>query len=170
MAHKILALDQSTQCSGYALFEEQELVKVGHISPDGEYIERIVKLKQWLDKITDELGNDFEVAIEDIQLQEFEPNGGSRARDFGITTFKKLAHAQGAILTLLAEKGIKYTVVPSSVWKKTCGIKGKQRNEQKKNAQNFAIDTYKIKPTQDEADAVCIGFHILKNNSKFDWS
>ncbi len=169
MSHFLLALDQSTQCSGYAIFREQELLTVGHVSPTGEYIERIVKLKQWLDKITDDLGSDFEVAIEDIQLQEFEPNGKGRSRDMGVTTFKKLAHVQGAILTLLAEKGIKYTIVPSSVWKKTCNVKGKRRDEQKKNAQDFIIDTYKIKPTQDEADAACIGFHILKNKG-FDWS
>ena len=30
------------------------------------------------------------------------------------------------------------------------------------------INKYKIKPTQDEADAICIGYHAL--NRGFDWS
>lgn len=167
----LLALDQSTATTGYAIFKDQELLTYGHLSPDGEYLNRIVELRDWVDKVTESLNNDLEVAIEDIQLQEYEPNGGKKfSKDFGVTTYKKLAHVQGAILSLIVKKNIPYYIVPSAAWKKTCQIKGRIRNEQKKNAQEFVIKNYNIKPTQDEADAICIGYHILQNCVGFDWS
>jgi hypothetical protein len=48
---------------------------------------------------------------------------------------------------LLDEKKIPYQVVPSVTWKSTLGIKGKNRQEQKKNAQLWVINTYNQKPT-----------------------
>lgn len=171
MSKFLLALDQSTATTGYAVFKDQELLTVGHIDPSGsDYLERIVHLRRWLNNIINTLEEDIEVAIEDIQLQQFEPNGtGRQSKDFGVTTYKKLAHVQGAILNLLVARKIKYSIIPSSSWKKTCKIKGQHRNEQKKMAQQFVKETYNIKATQDEADAVCIGYHALKNKG-LDWS
>lgn len=169
MSKFLLALDQSTAITGYAVFKGQELITYGHIHPEGEYMLRISKLRDWLENIIDTLNGDVEVIIEDIQLQKYEPNGKKiKAKDFGVVTYKKLAHVQGALLSLLEKENIKYDVISSSAWKKTCGVTGKIRNEQKKNAQAFVINKYKIKPTQDEADAICIGYHAL--NRGFDWS
>ena len=179
MTNFLLALDQSTQTTGYAIFKDGELIRSGHVSPTGEYITRIVKLRAWVNQVINTLlafSEDaiVEVAIEDIQLQEFEPNGGKRvSRDLGVTTFKKLAHVQGALLTLFEELKIKYHIVPSATWKNQCKITGKKRDEQKRKAQEFVITNYNIKPTQDEADAVCIGHSVLKKEpqtSGFDWS
>ena len=162
----LLALDQSTQTTGYAIFQDSKLLTYGHIDPTGEYIERIAKLRKWASSVCDSLDDELEIAIEDIQLQEFEPNGGKRvSKDFGVTTFKKLAHVQGALLSLFAERKIKYHIVSSNSWKSLCKIQGRRRDEQKRNAQQFVIDTYEIKPTQDEADAICIGHYVLKTQS-----
>ena len=171
----LLALDQSTQTTGYAIFKDKELLTKGHIDPTGkDYIERISKLRKWVNNIINTLDGDLEIAIEDIQLQEFEPGGGKRAaRDMGVTTYKKLAHVQGALLSLFAEHNIPYQIVSSNSWKSYCKIGGRQRNEQKKNAQDFVIMNYKIKPTQDEADAICIGHYALKiqkSDEGFTWS
>ena len=63
----LLALDQSTATTGYAVFKGQELLTYGHISPSGkDYIERIAKLRKWLEGILDTMDGDIEVAIEDI--------------------------------------------------------------------------------------------------------
>lgn len=171
----LLALDQSTQTTGYAIFKDKELLTHGHIDPKGkDYIERISKLRKWVNNIIDTLDGDIEIAIEDIQLQEYEPGGGKRAaKDFGIITYKKLAHVQGALLSLFAEKQISYQIVSSNSWKSYCKIGGRHRDEQKKKAQDFVTTNYKIKPTQDEADAICLGHYALKiqkNNDGFDWS
>lgn len=166
----LLALDQSTQVTGYALFNRttQELVAFGHISPkDNDYVARIAKLCEWLENILDLYKNDVEVVIEDIQLQEYEPNGNKkRAKEFGVITFKKLAHVQGALLTVVKRRNLPYDIISSSSWKSTCGIKGRIRNEQKANAKKFAETTYQVNLIQDEADAICIGYHCLhlKNN------
>jgi hypothetical protein len=52
-------------------------------------------------------------------------------------------------------------------------IKGRTRPDQKRNAAIWVENTYGIKPTQDECDAICIGAHFFKNNLSnqgFDWS
>lgn len=175
MAKFLLALDQSTQTTGYAIFKDNELLTKGHVDPSGsDYVERIAKLRQWVSKIISTLDDELEIVIEDIQLQEFEPNGGKRAaRDLGITTYKKLAHVQGALLSLFAENKIKYRIVSSNSWKSYCKIGGRRRDEQKKNAQLFIAQTYGIKATQDEADAICIGHYALglsQKESGFNWS
>ena len=49
MSKFLLALDQSTQTTGYAVFKDRELITVGHISPSGnDYMKRIVKTRNWL--------------------------------------------------------------------------------------------------------------------------
>ena len=63
------------------------------------------------------------------------------------------------------------TAVLSTVWKSTLGIKGKDRAAQKKAAQAWVEQTYGVKPTQDECDAICIGAHYVNNKVEvFDWS
>lgn len=65
---------------------------------------------------------------------------------------------------------IKNSAVLSTVWKSTLGIKGKDRPEQKRNAQKYIENMYGLKPTQDECDAICIGLHkIIENNKNFNW-
>lgn len=171
MSKFLLALDQSTQTTGYAVFKDRELITVGHISPSGnDYMKRIVKTRNWLERIIFTLDGEIEVVLEDIQLQELEPNGTKKfAKNMGVDVFKKLAHVQGALISLLEEKKIKYSVVIASSWKKSCKITGIHRDEQKKSAQAFVLKNYNKKVTQDEADAICIGYHHLKNTG-FDWS
>lgn len=158
----LLALDQSTKITGYAVFNGQELIAHGHVTFSGsDYINRIVQLRQWLNGIIDSVDGSIQVALEDIQLQDAKGTGVT-----GLPTYKKLAHVQGALMTLLEEKRISYQLVLASSWKSTCGVKGKRREEQKKNAQLYVKNTYGFDPTSDEADAICLGLHVLKH----DWS
>ena len=87
-----------------------------------------------------------------------------------VQTFKVLSEVYGVILETLEEIKVKYYIVSSNTWKSTLKIKGKNRPEQKRAAQQYVLDTYEVKPTQDEADAICIGAHIVKTASGFDWS
>ena len=89
-----------------------------------------------------------------------------------VQTFKVLAEVFGVIYELVISLGLPYQVVFSGTWKSTCGIKGKARDEQKKNAQKYVNDTFHIKATQDESDAICIGIHASRNlpSEGFDWS
>lgn len=159
----IIALDQSTQLTGYAIFQDKDLIAHGVFSPSGDYEHRIVKLRQWLLDKLEPLKPNVEVYFEDIQLQELGKG------NIGVTTFKKLAHVQGALIVTCIEEDVPYTIVPAATWRKTCGVKGRVRNEYKPAAQAHVLEKYGIQATEDEADAICIGEYGVKNFS-LDWS
>lgn len=159
----IIALDQSTQITGYAIFQDKDLIAHGVFSPSGDYEHRIVKLRQWLLDKLEPLKPNVEVYFEDIQLQDLGRG------NIGVTTFKKLAHVQGALMVTCIEENIPYTIVPAATWRKTCGVKGRVRSEYKPAAQAHVLEKYGIQATEDEADAICIGEHGVKNFS-LDWS
>lgn len=158
---KLLALDQASRISGYAIFDGEKLVDFGKIELEDEEIgPRLVVLRNQILKLIQD--NDIEVvAFEDIQMQT---SIGSN-----VQTFKVLANVYGIILELLEEIKMKYYIVPSVKWKSTLNIKGKKRPEQKQNAQNYVVETYDVKPTQDECDAICIGAHIIQTELKTAW-
>ena len=83
-------------------------------------------------------------------------------RDVGIKTFKILAEVFGVVHELVTELDMDYTTVPPIVWKATFKIAGKGRAKEKKLAQEYVFNTYGIRCTEDEADATCIGAHVIK--------
>lgn len=161
--NKLLALDQSSIITGYAIFEDDKLIHYGKFkAEDSDIGQRLVYIKKQIQKLIED-NNIDEVVFEDIQFQNNVVNN--------VQTFKILAEVFGVIYEFLSEKNIKNSSVLASSWKSTLGIKGKNRPEQKRNAQDFILNTFKIKPTQDECDAICIGYHHILNKSKnFDWS
>lgn len=157
---KLLALDQSSKITGYAIFENNKLIKYGKLSyDDSDLGTRLVKLRSDLKDLIEQTQID-EVIMEDIQYQ---PN-------IGIDTFKVLAETFGVVYELLTEMRIPNSSVWSTSWKSVLGIKGKTRPEQKRNAQNYVVTHYGVKPTQDECDAICIGLYKLNRKPDFDWS
>ena len=156
---KILALDQATRVSGYAIFSDDKLIDYGKIVTDNPDIGiRLTEIRKQIKALIQKHGI-TEVIMEDIQLQE------------NVQTFKALAEVFGVIYELIISLGIPVSAVLASSWKSTLGIKGKDRATQKRNAQQWVEKTYGIKPTQDECDAICIGEHHLKTRqNSFDWS
>ena len=155
---KLLALDQSSKISGYAIYDDEKLIDYGKFSFDDPDLGiRLRKIKNKIRQlITD--NNIEQVVFEDIQMQE------------NVETFKILAMVLGVIEELLTELGLPHETVLASSWKSTLKIKGKQRAEQKRNAQSWVINMYNIKPTQDECDAICIGKHYLLQKIHNNWS
>lgn len=169
----LLALDQATNVTGYAIYEDGELFKYGKIKFEGDAIERIHKARVWLEDFIKVLQNNMdendkiEVILEDIQYQEKYEAGGLS----NVQTFKTLAWLQGVLIELLYSKNIKYSTCYASEWKATFGIKGRARTEQKRNAQAYVADKLGIKATQDECDAILIGNHkIVQEDKVYDWS
>ena len=162
---RILSLDQASYTTGYTVFDTGKIIKVSHFDCIGDDLAD--RLVQFREKITN-LINGYEideVVCEDIQLQD--KNG----KEVGIKTFKILAEVLGVLCELLQELDMDYTIVPPIVWKATFKIAGKGRTEEKKLAQKYVLNQYGIKCTEDEADSVCIGLHLLKKSaSEFDWS
>lgn len=156
MSNRLLALDQASKCTGWAIFEDCELKSYGKISLDDPNTDiRLVQLRQGIQTLVADYNID-EVIFEDIQQQNNVANN--------VQTFKVLAEVYGVVSELLQEIQIPHSTVLAASWKSTLGIKGRTRAEQKKNAQLYVEQNYGIHVIQDIADAVCIGTHHIKKN------
>lgn len=159
---KLIAFDQALNVTGYAIFEEGELVSHGKfVSSEQEVKDKLHEIREFAISLIDDEGAD-EIAIEEIQLQQIP---GTTAHG-NVETFKKLAYVQAILLEVISEKDLKYSIVPSASWKSTCGVKGRARAEQKRSAQDYVLSEFGIKPIQDIVDAICIGKHVITNKSK----
>ena len=162
---RLLALDQSSHITGYAIFENGKLLHCNKFIVNEDQIgKRLMSIKSQVQAIINEY-DITEVVLEDIQMQGNVVNN--------VQTFKILAQVIGVIVELLTELRIPYTEVLASSWKSTLGIKGRGRTEQKQNAQKWVFEKYNIKPIQDICDAICIGSHYLTKkpiDEGFDWS
>lgn len=158
----ILALDQASRTSGYAVFCDDQLIDSGKFTfEDTDIAKRLMKIRNKVEGLINEFCIE-KIILEDIQCQGNVVNN--------LETFKILAEVIGVLTELAAEKNLPYELVYSTVWKSTLQIKGRTRPEQKKNAQQYVLNTYGKKVTQDESDAICIGAHYTKKNmSAFSW-
>lgn len=153
---RLLALDQASKVTGWAIFEDGELKSYGKISLDDPNTDiRLVQLRQGIQTLVANYNID-EVIFEDIQQQNNVANN--------VQTFKVLAEVYGVVSELLQEIQIPHSTVLAASWKSTLGIRGRTRAEQKKNAQLYVEQNYGIHVIQDIADAVCIGTHHIKKN------
>ena len=129
MSRRILALDQSSRTSGYAIFVEGRLETFGHFTIKDEDIGiRLLKIRQQVETLVNKY-NITEVIMEDIQLQTNVSNN--------VSTFKALAEVFGVIYELLTEMDIKVTSALASSWKSKLKIKSRQRQQQKQEAQGL---------------------------------
>lgn len=161
----LLALDQSSYTTGYSVFKDGQPVVISHFTVLGDDLgKRLEQIRNNIIELINKYDID-EVVFEDIQLQDINGN-----KEIGIKTFKILAEVFGVVHELLTELQMDYTIVPPVVWKATFKIAGKGRTKEKKMAQEYVFNTYGIKCTEDEADATCIGAHVIqKQNSEFNW-
>lgn len=149
---RYLALDQALQTSGWAIFNNGDLIEYGTFKTKNfDPIEkRLHDIWNELNELADKYEFDY-VFFEDIQQQR------------NAETYKKLAYVQAAIfLWCYWIENVEYMILSPSHWRSLLKDKykvnfGKNRVEQKKAAQELIEQLYKLKVTQDEADAICIG-------------
>ena len=156
---RLLALDQSSKCTGWAVYCNEKLENYGKFTfDDSDIINRLIGIKKQIRQLFDDEDINV-VAIEDIQLQAN-----------NVVTYKALAFVMAVILVICKEYGVECEIISSSTWKSICGIKGKTRVDQKKAAQRFVLEDFEIEATQDTVDAICIGYAFIKQNkSKINW-
>lgn len=151
----ILALDQSSHITGYAVFKDNELASYGKFSlTDQDIGKRFTKFRQEIQNLIDKHEPDY-VVFEDIQQQNNVTNN--------IQTFKILAGVYGVLAQLLSELNIPYSTVFAATWKPALGISAKNRAAQKKQAQKLVLDKYGCNVIDDVADAICIGNYYFKS-------
>lgn len=149
---KLLTLDQSSILSGYAIFDDEKLIDYGTFKFDDDLNVRLVKIKNKVQELIQKNGIE-KVIIEDIQEQN------------NLKTYKVLSEVFGVVSESVTESGIPLESMFSSTWKSTLNIKGRAREEQKRNAAAWVKQTYNINPIQDACDAICIGAASLKKQN-----
>lgn len=152
-----LALDQSSNISGWAIFDDNDkLESYGTIEPGDRPLEqRLTIIRNYIKNLISDF-NIKQVLIEDIQMQANVANN--------VKTYKALAEVIGVVTELLNELKIPFELIPASTWKSTLGIKGANRAAQKANAQKYIKTKYNLDVKQDICDAICIGCHFIEQN------
>ena len=154
---RILALDAATIITGYAIFDNGELINYGTYKVDKNLSteERINEIKKWLTAALKEWQPDF-VGLENIQLQQFGKG------QFQVEMYRVLANLQGVLIDTIFEACIDHDLVYSSTWRNYCNVgDDKGRENKKKAAQDKVKLWYNQDCTQDEADAICIGKYFV---------
>ena len=161
--NRILALDQATKVTGYSIFDDDKLIKYGTFttSSDDE-IARCAAIKNWFVSMLQNWRPSF-VGIEGIQYQAKVFDGETVG---SVTLFQTLAHLQGVLLVTCYEYNVPCTVCPTNTWRNTCGVKGRVRADKKKSMQMIVKNWYGINVSDDESDAIGIGYHMAKTVGK----
>lgn len=151
---KILALDQASKITGYALITKEGIQNYGLIqvpNPDKlSYIERLRYMNSHIRELIKNKKPSY-VVLEATQYQN------------NFAAFGTLSMLQGVIMAELFNKKLGFYIVPATCWKSFCKIKGRKRAEQKANTIKFVADTYNIIATEDEADAIGIATWAINN-------
>ncbi|HZK22785.1 MAG TPA: crossover junction endodeoxyribonuclease RuvC [Atopostipes sp.] len=140
---RIIAFDQSTTATGWAVLEQEtaEIVKFGVLKPEGETNDRIrqtIKHCLWL---VEEYQVTF-VFIEGIYSE------------LNKKVFAILAKLAGSLEIMLEEKGYIVNVVSANEWRERVGIKSRKRADVKKEAIELVHTLYGIKASEDECEAI----------------
>ena len=160
-----LALDQALQTSGYAIFEDDKLIKWGTFSTktSDPIEERLLTIQYKMALLNQDYKIDY-IFFEDTQKQ------------VNLDTYKRLCYVQSAIMLFCQQLHIKYSILSPSHWRKILKDKykinwGRKREEQKRAALEWVQQEYEGKFTTDSADAICIGraglIELNQNRSAF---
>ena len=146
--NKIISLDQSLSCTGWAVFDDKTLIAADtfSVSKTAPMDRRLLEIYKNLTDLYHEY--EFEkIYFEDIQLQ-----AGNAL------TYKHLAYAQAAIILWCGYMDMDWSMSAPSHWRKVLGGGfGRKRAEQKRYAIQLVQKWYNIEVLSDIADAICIG-------------
>ena len=157
---RTMALDQASRTTGWAIYDNKNLVTSGHFSiPANKTMQqRLVSFVNHLSELIEKY-NVEKIYYEGIQYQN------------NIETYKKLAYIQAMIIYTTTIDNIPILELSPSHWRSIIkdknGIKfGRSRIEQKQKAQEFVKEFFNKKVTEDEADAICLGYAGVLEDEK----
>lgn len=150
---KLCCLDQSTQKTGYSIWDDGKLIKYGSICvpEDLGAFDRMCLMYEEIKKMIAEEKPTY-VCVEDTHY-----NNNPKV-------LKRLSQMQGLIFALLIEAGAGFCTIEPSSWKSYIGLTTRKREDQKKETIAFVKEKYDIdNPTEDEADSIAIGCWAVNN-------
>lgn len=153
---RIIAFDQATEKFGLSIFDNGELSYYRLFTFSGSTVNRLVKIRKFIQEIVIKEWQPDIIIMEDIQYQKN-----------GILTFKVLAMLLGIIEEVCAENKIEYEVVSPNVWRKYIGTCGKDRKTEKTLSIAKVKEKYNVSVSDDVAEAILIGLYgvIIRRNS-----
>jgi len=150
---KILAIDQSTKCSGWSLWENKRLLEYGMLEANKKEKNAIERMHEmyFLIKELIRTQNPNYVVVEHVQYQNNQK------------TYNQLSQLQGVIFSILFERNLGFTLIEPTAWKKFCNIQGRKRVEQKASTIQMVKDEYNLEVPEDIADSIGIGRWAVSN-------
>lgn len=153
---RILALDQASILTGYAVFDNGDLVDFGKLSiekstpPTDRFEEMCRKIHLLFLKSRADI-----IIFEDVSLRT------------SIKTLIVLSRLQGAIMDLSYHYNVGYKIYPPTQWRKILGFTQGQtsRSDLKVQAIDYVKKCYGVTVKDDIAEAICIGLAFLRDSN-----
>lgn len=150
---RILAVDQATKKTGYALFADGDLYSYGVLTAKGkDSPDRMQDMCHQIQHLIKKYKPSY-LVIEKVSLHSSVP------------VLVSLANLQGCIFQMCFEKDIGYILYAPSTWRRIIGIIGGKlkREDYKKRAIAFVENSYGITVDDDCAEAICMGLaHLIE--------
>lgn len=158
MNKTVIAFDESTKSTGYAIFKNSELIDYGVIEQNSKNVlERVNNIINEINILIEKYKPN-DIALENIQITLSAP------------TAKSLMGLQFLIELLCFQKNIKCTTIRPTHWRKVLGLSNSSklnRKEKKEATITYVKEKYKINEDIDDiCDAICIGECYIKEEAK----
>jgi Holliday junction resolvasome RuvABC endonuclease subunit len=153
---RILALDQASIITGYAIFDDGDLVSFGKltadksVSPEDRFEEMCRKIHLLFLKSKADI-----IIFEDVSLRT------------SIKTLITLSRLQGAIMDMSYWHNTAFKIYAPTQWRKVLGFnQGNKVNREalKTQAIDYVSKCYGITAKDDIAEAICIGLAYLRDS------
>lgn len=144
---RIIALDNSTQKVGLAIFDDEDLVYYKLLSFTGSFEERLLKISDYLEEVIINEWDPDVLVFEDVQFQN------------NYNTYKKLAMLLGVLIVNSMKYGIDNEVISSNSWRQNYQI-SKDRTKAKEEAIQLVKTMYNIEVNDDVAEAILLGRYM----------
>lgn len=149
---RVLALDQATHNTGWAVFDDKQLVQCGVASTKSkEEIDRLREVRDWFVSMINQWKPDY-IGIEGIQYQA--------NQNSSVTTFQVLARLQGVLMITAKDFEMPLKICPTGTWRSHCGVKGRARADRKNSMKKLIKEWYDMNVNDDIADAIGIGKYL----------
>lgn len=171
----IFALDQSSTGIGWSLWisgQGEAPVSTGYTPLLNEDTDiRHYSAAKWLASTISKLKSedediDLTIVMENPVLRlKSQTTGKAFSNAVEVTLAYKINCTLLGALKLIATKAkVPCTVVEVTAWRKTAGIKSKDRTKQINDAIDFARKTYGMTHVKESAESICIGYHYIQEN------
>lgn len=153
MSKILIALDESTTCTGYAVFDDGELIEHGIFSfKNKDVLERVSLIMEEIEKLIKTYKPD-NMVIEDVQIT------------MNAATAKSLLGLQFMIEVYAHRNNISCETYRTTKWRKILGLSNSRsldRKAKKQETIDYVKDKYGIDVLKDdESDAIAIGTAYL---------